>query len=339
MWLTDAWRRAKEARQAVSATAPPAAATPQTPAVFSGAASAETSPPAPVTAGRAGVLRSQPAAKYFTPEALRRAWLAVKAAGGGPGADDETLALFAQTLDARLEQLRLELVGGHYRPRPLRQILVAKPGGGWRPLLLWAVRDRIAQRVMLELLTPTFESIFLPCSYGFRPGRTVQDALDQVIAYRNQHRRWVVHADIHNCFDAIDSERLLALVQRRVKDRLLLRYVRGWLRADILNSADGLPKQAGAGQGGVLSPLLANIYLHEFDQAMLQKQLALVRYADDFVICCRRKEEATAALALAHQTLDRLKLKLSARKTRITHIDDGVSWLGHILLRNGCFRL
>lgn len=292
-----------------------------------------------VLLSRAGPVKAQPAERFFTADALRRAWLAIKRAGGGAGVDGVSLAHFARNLDGELANLRDELVRGVYRPRPLRQVLVPKGDGGLRPLAIWALRDRIAQRAVYEILAPSFESIFLPVSFGFRPGLGVEDAVAQVARHRDAHLRWVVDGDIEQCFDSIDRRRLYKLTARRVQDRLLLRYVGGWLEADILNSADGVPRKAGASQGSPLSPLLANIYLHEFDRALTAKKLALVRYADDFVICCRRKAEAEAAQTAAEKSLARLGLKLNQHKSRIVHLDEGLGWLGYFFVKQECYRV
>ena len=293
----------------------------------------------PADLSRAGPVKARPPEHFFTPEAMRRAWLAVKRAGGGAGVDGVTLEIFDRNLEPELNALREELIQGTYRPRPVRRILAPKVNGGLRPLAMWALRDRIAQRVVYEILAPSFESVFLPSSFGFRPGRSVQDAVEQVIRHRDQNLRWVVDGDIENCFDSIDNRRLLRLVGKRVKDKLLLHYVAGWLHADILNSADGMPRKAGTSQGSVLSPLLSNVYLHEFDREMARNHLALVRYADDFVVCCRRKTDAEKALAAAEAGLARLRLTLNRRKSRIVHFDDGFEWLGYFLVRRECYPL
>jgi group II intron reverse transcriptase/maturase len=250
-----------------------------------------------------------------------------------------TLQSFAAHLEEELANLRADLISGRYRPRPIRQVLIPKARGGLRPLALWALRDRIAQRAVYDVIAPSFEAIFLPCSFGFRPGLGVNDAIRQVLAYRDQNLRWVVDGDIKSCFDEIDTGRLLKLVGTRVWDRLLLRYIRGWLEAQILNSADGVPRQAGTSQGSVLSPLLANVYLHEVDRIMTRQKRALVRYADNFVICCQHKTEADAALKAVQQALARQGLALNPHKTRIVHFDEGFAWLGYFLVREECYRL
>jgi group II intron reverse transcriptase/maturase len=275
----------------------------------------------------------------FSLDALRRAWLAVKQAGGGAGVDGVTLEQFAAGLENELAVLRQELATGAYRPQPARQVLVPKRSGGLRPLALWALRDRIAQRAVYDIIAPPFEAQFLPCSYGFRPGRSVEDAVRQLAEYRDQHRQWVVNADIKNCFDEIDSSRLMPLVRRRMRNPLLLRYVEGWVDHKILNSADGVPRKAGTSQGNVLSPLLANIYLHEFDGAMTAQGHCILRYADNFVICCRRKAEAEQALQDAQVALQAIGLRLNPSKSAVASFPGGFAWLGYFFVRHECYRI
>ncbi len=286
-----------------------------------------------------GPVRPMPAERFFTPEALQRAWLAVKRAGGGAGVDATTLEAFAGRLAEELGRLRDELIAGRYRPRPVRRVLVPKANGGLRPLALWALRDRVAQRAVYDIIAPTFEATFLACSFGYRPGLGAEDAVRQVLVYRDRNLRWVLEGDIQDCFDNIPADRLMGLVRRRVADPLLLQYIRGWLDAEILNSIDGVPTKAGASQGSVLSPLLANIYLHEVDRLLVARQLALVRYADNIVVCCQRKADAEAALAITQQALAAWSLQFNEHKTRIVHFDQGFAWLGFFLLRGECFRL
>jgi group II intron reverse transcriptase/maturase len=285
------------------------------------------------------VSRQQRPERLFTRYALQRAWQAIRQAKGGPGVDGVTLSKFEARLEEELTTLQQELIAGSYRPRPLRQVLVPKAGEGMRGLAIWALRDRVAQRTVYDLLTPVFEPQFLPCSFGFRPGLGVEQAVQSVVTHRDANLRWVVDADIVNCFDAIDSRRLHGLVRRRVRDRLVLRYVEMWLRAELLSSLDGKPRRAGASQGSALSPLLANIYLHQLDVALTAQKLALVRYADDFVICCRRRADAQDALDRARRALAQLGLEVHEQKTQIVHFDQGFAWLGHFFIRQECHRL
>ena len=296
--------------------------------------------PAAHTPGpRPGPLRPTPPEQLFTREALQRAWLAIKQAGGGAGVDGMTLDHFGRQLDTELGTLQQELAGGRYRPQPARQVMVPKASGGMRPLALWALRDRIAQRVVYELIAPPFEATFLPSSYGFRPGLGVEDAVRHLAAHRDDNRQWVVNADIQRCFDEIDSRRLVTLVQRQVHDRLVMGYVRGWIEHRILNSADGVPRKAGASQGNVLSPLLANIYLHPFDCMLAGQGLVHLRYADNFVICCRRKAEAETAMATAQAALQRIGLRLNASKSSVVNFQGGFAWLGYFFVRRECYRI
>ena len=287
----------------------------------------------------AGMLPPTPPDRLFTPEGLERAWLAIKQAGGGAGVDGVTIAKFEANRAAELEALRSALVGGAYRPQPVKQIMVPKVKGGLRPLALWALRDRVAQRALYDLLAPVFEPTFLPCSFGFRPGQSVQDAVTALTALRDRNLRWVVDADIKDCFDSIPTPRLMGLVKRRVQDLLVLRYVGGWLNAHLLNSADGVPRKAGASQGNVLSPLLANIYLHEVDRQITGRNVAYLRYADDFVVCSQRKSDAEDAMQLCDAVLRKWGLGVNERKTRVVHFDEGFTWLGYFFVRRECYRL
>lgn len=284
-------------------------------------------------------LQQMTGAQLFSEASLRRAWLAIKRAGGGAGVDGVTLDRFGAELEGELAELCAALAAGSYTPRPVKRVMVPKRSGGLRPLALWALRDRVAQRAVYDLLAPVFEPTFLPCSFGFRPGRKVEDAVGLVIEYRDKNLRWVVDADIEQCFDKINPRRLEGLIRSRVRHPLLLKYVGLWLRAGIFNSADGLPQQAGASQGSVLSPLFANIYLHELDKELIGRGLALVRYADDFVICCQRRVDAETALLHTGRALGKLALGLNETKSRIVHFDEGIEWLGYFFVRGEYYRL
>ncbi|MBX7236925.1 MAG: hypothetical protein K1X65_21265 [Caldilineales bacterium] len=289
--------------------------------------------------GLAGPVGPMAPEVLFTPAAMQRAWRAIRAAGGGPGVDGQTLQGFERHLEAELERLRGELVAGSYRPQVVRQVLVPKRKEGLRPLAMWCLRDRVAQRAVYDIVAPSFESVFLPVSFGFRPGLGTQDAAAQVAAHRDQGLQWVVDADIDSCFDSIRRGRLLRLTARRVQNRHVLGLIEAWLEARILNTASGRPAAAAVAQGGVLSPLLANVYLHEFDRAMVGRGLALVRYADDLVVCCRRKGEAEAALKVCGQELGRLELRLNVHKTRVVHVDQGFKFVGHFFVRREVYVL
>jgi group II intron reverse transcriptase/maturase len=274
----------------------------------------------------------------FTEEALRRAWRQVRANGGGAGVDGVDIATFEADLETQLASLGRELTQGTYRPRGVRRVLVPKRREGLRPLAIWALRDRVAQRVVYNYLQPFFEPTFLDCSYGFRPGRSVETAVTAVLKGRDQGLRWVLDTDIKDCFESIDVKLLMKMVRQRVKDKAILRLLGAWLRARIL-SANGQMQAAGTAQGGVLSPLLCNVYLHAFDGALTRQQLCLVRYADDLVVLHRRRQEAIATGEIASHALARLHLELNPHKTQVVHFDQGFKFLGVFFLRNEHFYL
>ncbi len=269
----------------------------------------------------------------FTPEALRRAWRKVRAAGGGAGMDGVDLAAFERRREAEIQGLRGEVLAGRYRPRAIRRVFVRKADGGLRPLTVWTVRDRVAQRAVHDFLEPHFEALFLDCSHGYRPGRSVASAVQAVVDGRNRGLRWVLDADIRDCFARIDGGRVLGMVEARVPDPLILALLEGWLAARAPDRA-GRREAAGVSQGGVLSPLLSNVYLHAFDAAVTRAGVHLVRYADDLVCLTRRRREAEAARVLAAATLAGLGLELHPRKTRVVHLDAGFVYLGTRFLRN-----
>jgi RNA-directed DNA polymerase len=286
-----------------------------------------------------GPLQRVPPQSLFALDALRRAWLKVKAAGGGPGVDGVSLRRFEADLEANLAALQADLLAGRYRPHAVKRLLAPKPGAGLRPIALWTLRDKVAQRLVHDCIAAYFERQFLDCSYGFRPGRGTGDAVKTVLAQRQAGLRWVADADIKDCFDSLDSDLLMRLVRQQVQDPTILRLVRAWLDARVFNDLQGPWARAGAAQGAVLSPLLANVYLHPVDVRLIQQGYHLIRYADDLVICCRRKREAQQALQATEAALQAVKLQLNPHKSRIVHFDDGFQFLGVFFLRNEHFYL
>ena len=291
-----------------------------------------------LAAPRGPLCRVDPEA-LFSLDALRRAWLKVRAAGGGPGVDGVTIRRFEKELEANLAALRAELLAGRYRPYPVKRLLAPKPGGGLRPIALWALRDRVVQRLVHDCIAPYFERHFLDCSFGFRPGRGVADAVQAVLAHRDANRRWVADVDIKDCFDSLDPNLLMRFVRRQVKDPTILRLIRAWLNARVFNALRGPWTRAGASQGAVISPLLANVYLHQVDLQLTGQGYHLVRYADDLVICCRRKREAQRAMEATAVALRRVRLQINPHKSRLVHFDQGFQFLGVFFLRNEHFYL
>ena len=264
--------------------------------------------------------------KVFRRDVLQRAWVAVHANKGAPGIDAITLADIEEYgVDRFLDELADDLRNRRWRPLPARRVFIPKPGTAEkRPLSIPVVRDRIVQAAIKIVLEPIFEADFLPCSYGFRPKRSAHDALQVLIDQSWQGKRWVVETDIANCFEAIPFDKLMQAVSERVSDQAVLRLVRVMLRAGVMQ--DGLVRRpvTGTPQGGVASPLLANVYLHRVDRAWDENRHGvLVRYADDAIVMCDTREQAEAALTRLTALLADLGLEPKAAKTRIVHLVEG----------------
>ncbi len=394
--------------------------------------------------------RNAPFDRLCDPDHLLRAWRQVRRNRGAAGIDQVTLAEFERELLSNLNALAARLREGRYYPMPARMFEMKKSGGGVRKLAILSVEDRVVQRAALDAIEPVFEAAFLDCSFGFRPNRNVQMAIERALEYRAGGDIYLVDADISDCFGSLDHDILMQLVSKRVRDKRMLGLVRMWLDCgqvlpkdppdetgeesagiadrlgdyagesvdaavshlleddlygdyaltdydepagetieDAMSEArrrarkevirrlgrDGLlllltsaarakrwmtpaalaltgaaalaaamyPKASryirqkmaarrggiGALQGSPLSALLSNVYLHEFDAAMIRAGLHLVRYADDWIICCRDEPSAHAAMELAARELLKLKLRLNPEKTRITKFDQSPEFLGY----------
>jgi RNA-directed DNA polymerase len=263
--------------------------------------------------------------KVYRRDVLERAWGQVRANRGAAGIDRITLTHVEQYVDRLLDELAADLKEGSYRPLPARRVFIPKPGREERrPLSIPTVRDRIVQAAVKTVIEPIFEADFEPCSFGFRPKRSAHDALQLILDECFQGRRWVVETDIADCFEAIPHERLMQAIEERIVDRNLLKLLRALVRAGVMEEGPVRRSVSGTPQGGVISPLLCNVYLHRLDRAWQTRgQGVLIRYADDLVVMCNTEPEARRALAALQTALPELGLDLKQAKTRIVHLQEG----------------
>ena len=265
--------------------------------------------------------------KVYREDILARAWQEVKAHAGAAGPDGQTIEQIEQHgVEGFLAELATELREGRYRPQAVRRVRIPKADGGERSLGIPAVRDRVVQAAAKVVLEPIFEADFRPSSYGFRPRRSAPQATEHLRQGVNRGANWVVDADIAAFFDRIDHAMLLKRVARRISDRRVLKRLGQWLKAGVLDAEAYVPSDQGVPQGGVISPLRANVVLHELDQFWedgCSSLGQLIRYADDFVILCRTERAAREALRRVGEVLTGLGLALHPDKTRVVYVGDG----------------
>jgi RNA-directed DNA polymerase len=263
-------------------------------------------------------------------DALHSGFKKVYKAKGAAGIDGQSLSDYAGNLVENLQQLQYELRTKRYQALAVKRVEIPKDDGGVRLLGIPAVRDRIVQQTLLNILQPIFDPGFHPSSYGYRPRRSCHDAISKATVFIRQYgRRWVVDMDLSKCFDRLDHEIIITSIRRRVTDGSVLKLIKQFLRSGVMVGNEWEASEMGSPQGGVISPLLANIYLDAFDQEMRRKNHRIVRYADDILILCGSRSAADNALASATHILEKdLKLTVNRSKTHIAHSDTGIKFLG-----------
>jgi group II intron reverse transcriptase/maturase len=275
--------------------------------------------------------------KVCREDVLRAAYAQVRANKGAPGIDQQSCEMIEKEVGVGtfLSELRAKLVAKRYKPLPVRRVYIPKADGTQRPLGIPVIADRVVQAAVKIAIEPLFEAVFKDFSYGFRPRKNAHQALREIYKWLNFKCHWVVDADLKSYFDTIPHDKLLLTVQSKVIDRSVVKLIAMWLKAGVMEEMSVRTATTGTPQGGVISPLLANLYLHWLDQTWDKRKFGershdahLVRYADDFVILC--KERPDFYLEQARQVLDRLGLTLNAKKTRVLNVEaEPFDFLGH----------
>ncbi|MBF0214358.1 MAG: group II intron reverse transcriptase/maturase [Magnetococcales bacterium] len=270
--------------------------------------------------------------KVYSSQTLRAAWLKVASNGGAAGVDRMSTQRFGVKADQYLRELEVDLQKGTYQPEAVRRVHIPKGPGQTRPLGIPTVKDRVVQTAMKMVLEPIFEREFLSMSYGFRPGRGCKDALREVDQLVKAGFVWVVDADLKSYFDSIPHTHLIDRVKEKVSDGRILDLLESFIEQDIMDGLECWKPVSGTPQGAVISPLLSNLYLHPLDRLMTESGYKMVRYADDFVVLCRSKDEAEAALGQVCAWTEGNGLNLHPEKTHLGNCLDkgqGFDFLGY----------
>ncbi len=268
--------------------------------------------------------------RLLSKQVLYEAFRHVKRNKGAAGTDGQSLREFDANLDEELSCLLLELKDKRYCASPVKQVMIPKDGGGERKLGIPTVRDRVVQQALRNLLEPIFDPEFHTSSYGYRKGRGCHQAINKASLFiRHYRRQWVVDMDLSKCFDTLDHDLIIEQFRSKVTDGSILTLLRQFLESGVMVGEEYEATELGSPQGGVISPLIANVYLDRFDQFMKSRGHRIIRYADDILVLCVSEAAARNALKVAKGYLEGdLKLRVNAEKTHIAHSDDGIKFLG-----------
>jgi len=271
--------------------------------------------------------------KIYRKENLELAFKSVKRNNGAPGIDGETVSDFAEKLEMNIEFLHDRLKTNTYKPSPVRRTEIEKPDGGTRLLGIPTVKDRVVQQAIVNIIEPIFDRTFHPSSYGYRPNHSQQQAVAKAERFMNRYNlKHVVDMDLSKCFDTLDHEIIIKAVSEKISDGKVLELIRKFLKSGVMLDGNFSSTEVGSPQGGVISPLLSNIYLNQFDQRMMQRGIRIVRYADDILIFAKDKKTAGDYKSYATKVLEEeLKLKVNQSKTKLTSVYEGVRFLGFVI--------
>ena len=272
--------------------------------------------------------------RIFSRENMHKAWKRVKANKGAPGIDGITIESFPEYLKEHWPRIREELFAGTYQPSPVRRVDIPKPTGGFRPLGIPIVLDRLIQQAIAQVLNPIFDPDFSESSYGFRPGRSAHDAVYRVRDYIRQRKRIAVDMDLSKFFDTVNHDVLMHRVSRKIRDKRLLQLIGKYLRAGVVVNGRLQSTSKGVPQGGPLSPLLANILLDDLDKELEKRGHSFARYADDFIILVKSKSAGERVMQSVRRFLERkLKLQVNEKKSHVRETNQTV-FLGFTFKRN-----
>lgn len=274
--------------------------------------------------------------KVYDKKNLYNSFAKVNSNKGAPGEDGETVGQFGEALDLNIDKLHHELKTNTYMSMPVKRVYIDKDDGTERPLGIPTVKDRVVQQALRNVIEPIFEVEFHPSSFGYRPNRSCHHAIAKAEMFMNKYKfEYVVDMDLSKCFDTLDHDIIIDCVNDKISDGRILKLIKQFLKCGIKEKFETLETTVGSPQGGVISPLLMNIYMSKFDNYMKENNIRIVRYADDILIFAKTKAQAGKFKAIATKFLeDELKLKVNDKKTHIANVNDGVEYLGFILKKN-----